>query len=372
MKVLWTLYIVLCGQVVALGQDLPNPVANLQVLPQDSYVIAMDNTWQATTGPNPSFRNFNLKAYGLVVFLLNNNIRVKRVIRAGKVKDGIDFSVSSRQLKPTAELTPQSRDFRAGPFVVSGADLLRSNIDQLIDYFNNNSNSISGITHDTAKVRVYKTVADATVDVRYDMTGFKPKAAILTDGGNASVHLTYYSLAGVPSTNYVLGTNNDLDISCFSFASEPHNALQNTTVANNIRNFVLAGGNFLAQCATTITYESLVRFQSTNGIENVAPPTTPPPTFYLNADLNMLQFEGSFSIGQSGYRHWRYNNSAPANNAHVFVTNTSTYINGTSLVGASAAKLTSPSVPGGMVYYLGNHSTTGSIITIKSMAFACT
>ncbi len=356
MKAFWTLYIVLCWQVIARGQDLPNPAANLQVLPQDSYVIAMDNTWQATTGPNPSFRHFNLKAYGLVVFLLNNNIRVKRVIRAGKAKDAVDFGVSSRQVKPVAEPLPLYRDFRAGPFVVSGADLIRSNIDQLIDFYNSNVNGISGITNDTAKVRVYKTVADAVVDVRYDMTGFKPKAAILTDGGNAPVHLAYFNLAGVPATNYSVGSANDLDISCYTFASEPHNALQNATVANDIRSFVLSGGNFLAQCATTITYESLVRFQSTNGIQNVPPPATPPPTFFQHTDLNMVQFEGPCNIGQSGYRHWRYNGSAPANNAHFFLINTPSYINGSSLIGASAAKLTSPSLPGGMVYYLGNHS----------------
>lgn len=356
MKVIWTLNILLFWQGLALGQDLPNPPANLQTMPQDSYVIAMDNQWQATTGTNPSYRLFNLKSYGLVTFLLNNNIKVRRVIRSGKAKDGVDFSASCQQVKPTMESWPQLRDFRAGPFVIFGSDVVRVNIEQLIDYYNNNANGISGITHDTAKVRVYKTTADVTVNVRYNMTGFKPKAAILNDGGFASVHLKYYSLAGIPATNYIQGTNSDLDISCFTFASEPHNGLQNSTVANNIRNFVLAGGNFLAQCATTITYESLVRFQSTNGIENVPPPTTPPPTHFLNADLNMVQFEGPFSISQGGYRHWRYNNSAFANNAHVFLTNTTSYIHGSSLIGASASKLTSPSVPGGMVYYLGNHS----------------
>jgi hypothetical protein len=59
--------------------DLPGPATNLQTLPLDSYIIAMDNTNQLN-----SSALFNLKAYGLVVYLLNNNIKVKWVITAGK------------------------------------------------------------------------------------------------------------------------------------------------------------------------------------------------------------------------------------------------------------------------------------------------
>jgi hypothetical protein len=362
MKAVLTLYILLLLQACAFGQDLPNPPANIQTLPQDSYVIAMDNTWQATTGINPSFHYFNLKAYGLIVYLLNNNIRVKRVIRSGKMKDDVDFSVSCRQIKPTAETVPVLRDFKAGPYVISGPDLLRVDINQLIDNFNNNYGGVSGIGSDTAKVRVYKTTADVAVDIRYDLTGFKPKATILTDGSTASginytqVHLTYLSLAGVPVSNYTTGANTDLDINCYSFASEPHNDYQNATVVNNIKNFVLAGGSFLAQCAAIKNYELLGHFQSTAGISVTN--STPAATYYPNADLNMSQFEGAFSIRQGGsVQNWQYSSSF-ANGAHAFATNTNGYVNGTSLVGASASKLVSSSSPGGMVFYLGNHQYT--------------
>lgn len=355
MKVLCTLYMLLVWQAYAIGQELPSPAANTMVMPQDSYVIAMDNTWQATAGPLPANRNFNLKAYGLVVYLLNNNIKVKRIIRAGKAKDGVDFSASCRQLKPVAELNPQVRDFKAGPFVVFGPDLLRVNIDQLIDNYNNNANGISGITHDSAKVKVYKTASDVTVDVRHDLTGFKPKAAILTDGGNAPIHLTYLNLAGVPLNNYSVEVNNDLAVSCFTFASEPHNDYQVSSVVDNIKSFVQAGGNFLAQCVTVAVYESLGKFQSTAGI--TVANATPLATHYPNADLSMAQFEGGFNINNGGsLKNWRYGISAFANGAHAYATNTNGFVNGTSLIGASGSKLTSSGLPGGMVFYLGNHS----------------
>src|SRR5258705_13984835 len=81
----------------AQNTDLPLPTANLQTLPSGSYVIAMDNTNQLNNS-----NNFNLKAYGLVVTLLNNSKKVKWVITAGKAKDGIDFTVNASALIPVS------------------------------------------------------------------------------------------------------------------------------------------------------------------------------------------------------------------------------------------------------------------------------
>lgn len=342
------------------AQDLPNPSANLQTMPQDSYVIAMDNTWQATTG-NGSVHYFNLKAYGLVVYLLNNNVKVKRVIRAGKKKDEADFSVNCRQIKPKPESTAQLRNFKAGPFVIFSPDLLRINIDQLIDNYNNNAGGFSGIKHDTVKIRVYKTISDTKVDVRYDLTGFKPKAAVLTDGSKAStasytqVHLAYFTLAGIPTANYSLAASNELTNACFTFASEPHNDYKSPAVVDNIKKFVLAGGNFLAQCAAIPNYDSLGHFQSSVGASLAN--ATPASVSYPNADLAMAQFEGSFDMKQGGScQNWKCP-VAFANGAHAFVAN-ATKVNNGSLIGASASKLIAASLPGGLTFYLGNHSYT--------------
>ena len=98
------------------NRNLPSPTANLVTLPLGSYVIAMDNNLQTNT-----LGHFNLKTYGLVVHLLNNNVKVKWVIKAGKVKEGIDFQGQAEIIQPTYASTA-SRGFRAGPFVIYAAD----------------------------------------------------------------------------------------------------------------------------------------------------------------------------------------------------------------------------------------------------------
>src|SRR5258705_3011978 len=89
-KITVTVMAVLFGisvSVKAQNPDLPNPTANIQTAPAGSFVIAMDNTNQA----NPGY--FNLKSYGLIVYLMNNNKRFRWIITAGKAKDGTDMSV---------------------------------------------------------------------------------------------------------------------------------------------------------------------------------------------------------------------------------------------------------------------------------------
>lgn len=67
-------------------------------MPTGSYVIAMDNTNQQSAATS----TFNMRAYGLVVHLLNNNVRVRWVIKAQKSKDAVDFTVNASRIKPTA------------------------------------------------------------------------------------------------------------------------------------------------------------------------------------------------------------------------------------------------------------------------------
>src|ERR1043165_4593192 len=102
------------------AQDTPNPPANLQFLPSGSYVIAMDNTLQGT-GNMGTYSKFNMKAYGLIIHLLNNNIKLKWVITAGKAKDAIDFTVNAEMTSPSF-VAAASRDFKAGPFVIFSSD----------------------------------------------------------------------------------------------------------------------------------------------------------------------------------------------------------------------------------------------------------
>lgn len=328
----------------AQNTDLPGPTPDLQTLPSGSYVIAMDNTLQVN-----SSGNFNLKAYGLIVYLLNNNVHVKWSIKAGKPKNGIDFTAMSEQIKPTLVSGAVSKDFKGGPFVIFASDT--TGVASLIDAFYT-SNSLTGAN----RPQVYRITADAEyVDIRYDLAGFRPKAAILTDGGNQNIHLAYMTAASIPTESYATSQGTDLLTNCFTFASEPHNTNSGTAVDNAIsaiKDFVTKGGNFLAQCEAINNYEnnSLGRFQASGGLTiantNIATTLT-----YSNPDLSFSQYEGSYnaSIGGS-LKNWRFVGSA-INNQHDHATGTGTNI---AVIGASVSKHYYDK--GGLVFYVGNHS----------------
>ena len=326
----------------AQNTDLPLPAANLQTLPAGSYVIAMDNTNQL----NNSSR-FNLKAYGLVVTLLDSSKKVKWVIKAGKAKNGIDFTVNASKIKPTAGL-PASFNFSAGPFVIFASDT--TGVAAVIDGFN------SGIGNANDKIKVYKTNASVTADIRYDLTGFVPKAAILDDGGNQIIHTTYMTTCNITSSNYQVAYGQDLLTDCYTFASEPHNDKTGPAIdasISAIKAFVNFGGNFLAQCYAVINYENNVlgRFQTTTGITD-ANSNAGTNISYPNPDLSFSQFEGNYDISIIGsLQNWRIN-VAGANNFHKHAKANAD----TTVIGASVSKLITGS--GGLVFYIGNHTFT--------------
>ncbi|GAC1424313.1 MAG: hypothetical protein NVS9B7_10630 [Flavisolibacter sp.] len=329
-----------------LGQDLPGPPANLQSLPAGSYIIAMDNANQ--TAANGLF---NIKTYGLIVHLLNNNVRVRWAIRAGKLKDAVDFNVSSIQIKPFLNILPKARDFKDGPFVIFASDTL--GVGSKIDGFCS-SNSLTGANYPN----IFKTTVSAIVDIRYDLNFFKPNAAVLNDGGNDTIHINYMQAASIPTSNYNISNGSVLASGCYTFASEPHNTNQGPAVdfaIRSIKNFVLAGGNFLAQCAADSNYENnpLGRFQTTNGM-NVTNLDIGTILAYPNPDLSFSQFEGPF-LGYDGFsfiQNWTILGS-PKNNENDHTTGTSSF--GSNIV-ASEAKLKTGI--GGLVYYTGVHSFT--------------
>lgn len=335
----------------AQNTDLPSPSSNLQTLPINSYVIAMDNTNQLN---NSSV--FNYKSYGLIVYLLNNNVKVKWAITAGKAKDGNDIVVNAVRIKPTLG-SSASFNFKAGPFVIFANDT--TGVAALVDAFN------AGIAVANDRIKVYRTNASATVDIRYDLSGFIPKAAVLTDGGNQAIHINYFAVCNVPSSNYSTLAGSLLTTRCFTFASEPHNS--NTGIAvdeaiASIKTFVSFGGNFLAQCEAVRTYENnpIGRFQTTTGISlvNLAAGTS---INYPNPDLSFSQYEGPFSISKGGsLRNWRVNASG-TNNYHQHAN----AISDITVTGASVSKQISGI--GGLVFYVGNHRFDDQLTTTSSI-----
>jgi hypothetical protein len=340
---------VLCTAIILLSlpqlkaQDLPGPAANLRTLPTGSYIIPMDNTFQFNGSAL-----FNIKAYGLIVHLLNNGIRVQWAIKAGKAKDGIDFSATTQLLSPTLNTTATLRDFRGGPFVIFQPDTL--GVMTLLNAFNA-ANGLIG----NSRPKIQRTTAPVVIDIRYDLNGFRPKAAILNDGGNEAIHQAFMVAASIPSINYAVSAGRDLISGCYSFASEPHNDRVGPVVDTaimSIRDFVLAGGNFLAECEAVENYENSVygRFQTSTGL-TVVNTNIGTNVSFPNADLSYSQIHGAYNGNPSGsLRNWRVNASG-INNYH-------NHINGTllnsGLVTASASKLKTGA--GGLVFYLGGHS----------------
>lgn len=334
---------IFCWFQSALAQDLPLPPAHLQTLPTGSYIIPMDNTHQLNAGGL-----FNIKSYGLVVHLLNNNVKVKWVIRAGKAKDATDFTAAAFQVSPTVVAGSSARNFKGGPFVIFQADT--SGVAALVSAFNA-TNALTG----SNRPKMFQTTADVLVDIRYDLSGFKPKAAILNDGGNEDIHRDFMVAASMPAASYAVSYGRDLMTGCYTFASEPHNDQSGPIVDSAIkaiRNFVVNGGNFLAQCAAVTNYENNAtfgRFQTTTGATvdytNLGDLYT-----FANPDLSFTQFEGAYDGDNGVVDSWKIN-AAGANNQHAHMTGTGANSN---VLLASVSKL-SPTYRGGLVFYLANH-----------------
>lgn len=412
------IFAILPHTVTAQNTDLPNPTANLQTAPAGTLVIAMDNTNQA----NPGY--FNLKAYGLAVTLMNSNKNLRWIIKAGKAKDAVDFTVNAQSITTPVVVTATSRisvtngstaanvnsivgtlvvgmkitaqgvaagttiasitngahivlsaaatstqtnknatyaidtypistyNFKSGPFIIYPADTV--GVRAVINTFNNAQPAAN-------KVNVFKTTADVTVDVRYNLTGVRPKASILNDGGSANIHVQYMLNASVPTNNYmVLYSATGLTINCFTFASEPHNSDQGAFI-DSIRRFLIAGGNFLAQCHAITSYENFTGgfYQSTNGVvdnnnnisNNVA---------YDNPDLSVNQFEGYYNANNGGsVQTWNFApGSVPQNNFYALVKGNTVPLSTT--YGVSGAKLRAGK--GGNVTFVGNHNFDGTDI----------
>jgi len=215
---------------------------------------------------------------------------------------------------------------------------------------------------------MYKTNADVSVDVRYNYSingvVWRPKAAILDDGGNAQIHESYMINAGVPTSNYSIDLFPGLVTGCYTFATEPHNSNAPNAVIQAISDFVRFGGNFLAECAAVRTYElsALARFQSTNGFDNANENGSPAVVNYTNNDLGYFQINGYFGMGDEGgsLKTWvipQAPGNAPTNNFHYHTSGTDGGMNYTN---ASVSKLTTTTQLGGMVFYLGSHSYDGT------------
>jgi uncharacterized repeat protein (TIGR01451 family) len=311
------------------SDDLPNPPAQIETIPAGSLIIPMDNTLQAIGSP------FNITAYGLVNRLLQNGIPVKWIIKAGKAKDGVDFSATAQRVKPTAAAAA-TLSFAGGPFIVP-RDFAQLALAHATAFGNN--------------VAVYQLTAPASVDVRYDLT-FMPKIAVNTI--NSTIHTDLFDAAGIP--DYTVVNVNDTvsppidNNSCYTLLTEPHTDI--TTGIGTVKTFVQNGGNFLAECLALVTYENdpAGGFQTTAGIvgNNIGNTLS-----YPNADLAFSQFIGDLDPSPGGsVQDWSLDSGSTfQNNGHIHANNIGA---ATPTYAATAAKFGNQA--GGMVFYLGGHN----------------
>ncbi len=319
--------------------DLPPATPNLELIPAGSLVIPMDSAKQNLGGSA-----FNLKAYGLMTQILWAEIPVKWVIRAGKLKDGVDFTAQVSRVLPSSG-SVQTLSFSGGPFVVH-RDFVPAALPLIAPF--------------GGSVAVYRLEADTTVDVRYTLL-HKPKVAVLNDGGHAEFHVKILDAAGfVPGVQYgnigaaTLATINAN--SCYTIASEAHwDDGSADPQVQAVGQFLRSSGNFLAQCVAITTYENNAaygRFQTTLGLTKTG--LAGPTYAYPSPDLSFSQFDGELQpISGSVHQYTLAPGSSFQNGAHDHVLYTAT----ADARVASVSKLTAGL--GSMVFYLGGHDYDG-------------
>jgi PKD repeat protein len=319
----------------ALAQkDLPNPPADIVSIPAGSYVIPMDTNLQNIVPPGQA--PFNLKAYGLINEFLQNKIPVRWAIASGKNLNDIDFTAMAEQVFPSTSL-PSMMDFYSGPFIVYDTSVCgRSTYDIIQDFGND--------------VAVYRLTQSVAVDVRYKIT-HNPKIAIFINGSNQQIHSKILDSAGINSYDFIDAANIGSLVDCYTFASEPHwdIAIANQNVINGVKNFVLSGGNFFAQCKAVETYENLGFFMSNTGISLTNIPVS---HSYHNADMAAMQIHGTIHENQGGaVSNWTLDSASFwGSQTYKLVTS-----NGSDTVIAMGAHLTAPQDTGGNVFFVGCH-----------------
>ncbi len=356
-----------------LAKELPFPPINLNLFPAGTLLIPMDDAHQNIGAA------FNLKAYGAIVYILNDYIPVKWIIRTGKQKtrisatlhdltDGIDVTTDVEEALPTPSSTTTTESFRSGLFAISIPDTARAMA--VINDFN--------ALHSGSEVRVYRMTDTATMDVRYTLN-IPPNVGILNDGGNKGIHIPKFEAAGLIDGVHFHSTDadgNDIlllstvdEKACYTMLTEPHTnqSLVVSVHLDNIIDYLNSGGNFFAQCHAVQAYETETppietytgQLLSTLGLEVTNEAST--PFYYPNADLPYNQFTGDLdATGGSGHDWLPATDPAGdgidsdwQNNTHPSVINNDDG-DGLQEFRAFSGKL-KPDEVGSNIFYLGGH-----------------
>ena len=335
------------------GQDLPNPDPNIQLIEAGSYIIPMDNEKQTIVAPNGN-DVFNIKAYGLIYHLLENEIPIKWIIRSGKGKDEIDFTAYSRRIFPSPA-QPDTLDYRASAFVIDINDMFGSACQVNADPMAEVNTIVADFGED---IEGYLLLESVEMDVRYELTS-APVIGVLIDGALvSSIHQTVLDDSEIPYDE--LSTQDFIDDNgCYTFIGQAHISGDNVSnsYANGVKTYVENGGNFFAQCQGLISYESEVNMQSTNGFGfgsfYIGAGTNLLGDF-LNNDLAMMQFESIVDLGDGGTSFY-YLSGGSTLQTYAYGGVVDMENNGTIINYLTTGADLNDSIPGGNIWYAAGH-----------------
>ncbi len=342
---LLVMWAVTAPQVMA-QNDLPSPSANFQQVKNGSLVIPMDTLNQK----RPGF--FNLKAYGLVNELLQNEIPIRWAIRSGKTRTAggsIDFTVNAMRVFPDTVATV-STSFRSGPFIIDSAWVDKAL--PIIAAFGNN-------------VQVFKVMANINVDIRYTLT-HKPRILLLNSTGYDTIAVKVLQEAAINASSYKLNMPAGAGFhsnGSWSLISETHLHTTDTALLNPLLRYANdRGANLMMSCATLGAMENATFTMTTTGVDSFS--TGLAATAYLNPDLPIAQFQGTILSPNGEYKLWKPKPGGSMKpHTYEFMRGSS----GALLYTMAGKKLRSNSLPGGNLFYISGHdhyhwtAPTGSI-----------
>ncbi|MBP6002818.1 MAG: carboxypeptidase regulatory-like domain-containing protein [Pyrinomonadaceae bacterium] len=242
--------------------------SSLEAVNSGALIIAMDNAKQGNDAGCAGLP-FNIRAYGLAVRLLHNNIPVKWAIANKANKDDVDFVADATRITgQNCQNGGANTSFSGGPLIIPSEYAAQALT--LINAFNSESD-MGGTDND---VRVYQVNAGFNAMIRYTLA-HKPLIAVGPDGGNfgTNVHNTLFTSAKLKAANgtayFAAVSNSTINTSsCYTIATQAHASADAIDYIDEYRNFALSGGNLLLQCKSVDVFENNINFglfQSTTG-----------------------------------------------------------------------------------------------------------
>lgn len=318
--------------------EFPSPPAQTQTIKSGSLIIPMDTLLQAKPG------YFNLKAYGLVNALLQNEIPVKWAIKKGKQKNGInsaDFFIADGNA---------TRVFPDTQIVITGAGSIYYYSGPFIIDSNWVSAALPVINAFGSNVVVHKLMVNTTIDIRYTLT-FKPFIALLNSSGYDSVTVHELQEANFNSGSYKLsmpaGTIFN-EATNFSLLSDAHYNNGDTAHINPVLRYVQKGANYIAHCTAIGSFENKTLIMTTGGIDTAGSVSS---YVFANHDLPISQFQGALFNPWGEFKWWKpkAGSTFRTSTAYDVITR------GVNARVLSGTKLKPLSEKGGNIYYLPGH-----------------